>query len=200
MKKDPHPEDFFCKDICELLSEKLQSQKLEYQVKNRIKILKDIIIIKEKNVDNCYLNFNFFEQDIVIYRESDNIRILKHEKSRIKFNRCRDNVIVVPHVIVETKLGVNSHALIAYSTIAEDIKKIFPSAKYFLLIRYTSKHEELRRHGRNFDGIFILENKSRAERKYEKGMLQKDITSNNGIKQEFERFLNEVTTALKRKN
>lgn len=194
MKRDIRPENIFCEDVCELLLEKLQLQKLGYKVKTGIKILKDVMITRE-NADNYYIRFNFFEQDITIYRDT----IPKPKEKLIKFFKTRDNEIVIPLVIIEGKLGVGSHALIAYSKIAEDIKKIFTSVKYFLLIRSTTKSEELlERHGQNFDGIFRLENKPWGKRKYKKGNLRKDIESEESIKLAFERLLREVETALKK--
>jgi len=194
LKRDIRPENIFCEDVCELLLEKLQLQKLGYKVKTGIKILKDVMITRE-NADNYYIRFNFFEQDITIYRDT----IPKPKEKLIKFFKTRDNEIVIPLVIIEGKLGVGSHALIAYSKIAEDIKKIFTSVKYFLLIRSTTKSEELlERHGQNFDGIFRLENKPWGKRKYKKGNLRKDIESEESIKLAFERLLREVETALKK--
>jgi hypothetical protein len=133
-------------------------QELGYDAKTGIKILKDVMVTKE-SAENYYIQFNFFEQDIVMCRDTD--KITKPKDKQIKFHRSdRSNEIVIPRVIIEGKLGVGSHALITYSKIAEDIKKIFPFVKYFLLIRSTEKREELlRRHGQNFDDIFKLENK-----------------------------------------
>lgn len=126
MKRDIRPENIFCEDVCELLLEKLQLQKLGYKVKTGIKILKDVMVTRE-NADNYYISFNFFEQDITIYRDT----IPKPKEKLIKFFKTRDNEIVIPRVIIEGKLGVGSHALIAYSKIAEDIKKIFPLCQIF---------------------------------------------------------------------
>lgn len=197
MKRRIRPENVFCEDVCELLSEKLQLQELGYDAKTGIKILKDVMVTKE-SAENYYIQFNFFEQDIVICRDMD--KITKPKDKQIKFHRSdRSNEIVIPRVIIEGKLGVGSHALITYSKIAEDIKKIFPFVKYFLLIRSTEKREELlRRHGQNFDDIFKLENKRWGKRKYKKGDLKKDIESNKEVRQNFEHFLREVEEVLKR--
>jgi hypothetical protein len=163
-------------------------QELGYDAKTGIKILKDVMVTKESS-ENYYIQFNFFEQDIVICRDMD--KITKPKDKQIKFHRSdRSNEIVIPRVIIEGKLGVGSHAL---------IKKIFPFVKYFLLIRSTEKREELlRRHGQNFDDIFKLENKRWGKRKYKKGDLKKDIESNKEVGQNFEHFLREVKEVLKR--
>ena len=194
MKRRMRPENIFCEDVCELLSRKLQLQELGYNAKTGIKVLKDVMVTKG-SAEDYHIQFNFFEQDIVIYRDMDTIP--KPEGKRIKFHRS--NEIVIPRVIIEGKLGVGSHALITYSKIAEDIKKIFPFVKYFLLIRSTEKGEELiRRHGQNFDDIFKLENKRRAKRKYKKGDLKRDIESNKEVRQNFKHFLCEVKKVLKK--
>jgi len=182
------PEDVFCEDVINLL--KTHIQNLGYTVKSSVKILKDIIVTKKEN--QYQVQFGFFDQDIVIYKD----KMPTSEVKWIRFhNTAAKENIIIPLVIVEVKLHVGSHTIIAYSEIARDIKNIFPFVKYYLLIRGTTKEEELlRRHGRNFDGIFKLETVD--YRGYKEGTFQQDLMSKPDLKNKFEHFLEKVRSAL----
>lgn len=182
------PEDVFREDVINLLSIHLQD--LGCNVESSIKILKDIIVTKKEN--QYQIQFGFFDQDIVVYKD----KMPTSEVKWIQFhNTAEKENIVIPLVIVEVKLHVGSHTLIAYSEIARDIKNIFPFVKYYLLIRGTTKEEELlRRHGRNFDGIFKLENTD--YRGYKEGTFQQDLMSKPDLKNKFDDFLKKVRFAL----
>ena len=182
------PEGLFREDVINLL--KTQIQDIGCNIESSIKILKDIILTKKEN--QYQIQFGFFDQDIVIYKD----KMPTSEVKWIRFhNTAEKENIVIPLVIVEVKLHVGSHTIIAYSEIARDIKNIFPFVKYYLLIRGTTKEEELlRRHGRNFDGIFKLENTD--YRGYKKGTFQQDLMDKPVLKNKFEHFLEKVKSAL----
>jgi hypothetical protein len=144
------------------------------------------------------IQFGFFKQDIVIYKDAipipkvEQIKLYKPSKAPAEIAEK----IIIPKLIIEVKLGVNSHQIIAYSEIARDIKNIFPSTKYFLLVRYTTKEEDLRRHGRNFDGIFKLKDASHEDKKYEKGDLLKELKTDESISKKLNQFLEKAEEVL----
>ncbi|MBL4653326.1 MAG: hypothetical protein JKY53_10765 [Flavobacteriales bacterium] len=109
-----------------------------------------------------------FKQDIVFYHKLfdksigyRDAKIISGEESLVNIILEKDNVqntkdVGLPLLIIETKrTQPSSHEIMIYSQKAEQIKSIFPYAKYiFLVFDYVSARTY--RHGVNFDAIFEM--------------------------------------------
>lgn len=199
------------KDLIELLKEKIKCKKIEIESK---KVLRDIVVQKGKK--NGYeLQLGFFDQDIVIYKDSMKVGELKNSPNIKLHNNNKDNnkatfEIIIPKIIIELKYwGVNTHTLIAYSDIAHDIKSIFPKAKYILLLRYKtdSSNNKLLRNSRDIDKIIYFEDYHRNKNKqpeYKKGKFKKTIenksTESKAIQKKFKSLKTYIKEILKEDN
>ncbi len=167
------------------LEHELTKQKL--LIGEKIKILYDITATAE--LGKFVPSLGFLEQDIVIFQEAS----VDHQLSR-HFRMTSDWATVrVPRLVIEVKYnGINSHTLMTYSNIAQRIKGIFSSAKYYLLLRYDNKNSEtLLRHGIGFDRIVLLQRVKGAEwgDSYRSGDFEKQLVTETPLSNRFQKFL-----------
>lgn len=162
------------------------------------KVLRDICCLRRNG--KYELELGFFDQDIVIYEDEIDLSDLPkvdNIKVRNIDHDCR-NSIWVPRIIIELKYnGVTTHGLITYSSIARDIKTIFPNCKYLFVLRYkkTSSDEKLKRNGLNFDNIIYLDSGS-AKDEYKKGDFKSDLENDSGVSSQYQALLKYITDQL----
>jgi len=153
----------FDRDLKRFLERKLILSKYELEIGLKTKILFDIVF-HPRMAGKFYFHLSPTECDLVIYKSllERQIEMWSEIRKRfpeiIEFYRFGENEIVMPIVIIETKNeDMTSHDLLLYSTKADKIKNTFPFVKYFLVCNHTTKLElTLARHGKYFDGIYIL--------------------------------------------
>ncbi|HLD57259.1 MAG TPA: hypothetical protein VJA47_03080 [archaeon] len=167
-------EDIIVKKIAEKLKELLnnyQPLKEKFDVGCHINILKDIEIIpnpdtiRGKKTSKFCLIVGDAEQDIVVYRKDckieipfDNCNIKKAKRSFIKMKNHVPHVII-PYIIFEIKYKkINTHQVTQYSSMAGQMKELFPHLSYSLVIidSFADYSEKVGRHGKNFDKIIPL--------------------------------------------
>jgi len=153
----------FDKDLKRFLEGKLVLSKYELEIGLKTKILMDTVF-HPRIPGKFYFHLSLTECDLVIYKRLWERQtkmwseIKKDFPEIIEFYRFGENEIFMPIIIMETKNeDMDSHNLQLYSAKADKIKNIFPFVKYFLVCNHTTKLElTLARHGRDFDGIYIL--------------------------------------------
>lgn len=157
-------------------------------------ILRDIYFQKDKN-KLPYIQLGLFDQDIVIYDESESIDTMDWAKIngiRTHNNDKLSKKIIVPKVIFELKFnGVNTHTLITYSNIAYDIKSIFPFCKYFLLLYYRagSSNNKFLRNGKSFDHIVFFNDGVAPKKEYKEGQFSEYLKSDQNATSKFKNVI-----------
>ncbi len=183
-------EDMWRGELTELLRDDLLKLNLKLDTRN---ILKDIFYFTDPK--QKYLQLGLFNQDIVIYDESESLDIAGFDKlTGIKFHNIDRKTketgrLVVPKIILELKyIGVNTHTLITYSKIAADIKAIYPNCKYFFVLLYkgNSSHNKLLRNGTSFDKILYFNNGNGEKGNYRYGTFTKQLKSDNEMSEKFD--------------
>lgn len=196
-------------DLIQLLREGIKCKGVKTESK---KVLRDIVVQKGKK--NGYeLQLGFFDQDIVIYKDSMKVGELKNSPNIKLHNNNKDNnkatfEIIIPKIIIELKYwGVNTHTLIVYSDIAHDIKSIFPKVKYILLMRYKtdSSDNKLLRNSKDIDKIIYFEDypenkKGKEKSKYSKGNFGKILNRNEAVRKKFNSLKDYIKEILKENN
>ena len=153
----------FDQDLKRFLEDKLVLSEYELEIALKTKILIDTVF-HPRMPGKFYFHLSPTECDLVIYKRlwGRQTEMWSEIKKRfleiIEFYRFGKNEIVMPIIIIETKNeDMTSHDLLLYSAKADKIKNIFPFVKYFLVCNHTTKLElTLARHGKYFDGIYIL--------------------------------------------
>lgn len=174
INKNKRKEDVIVKGITDKLKDMIKNEekyyKIPIKVSDHLNILKDITALPNNRNKNgkWELIFGNAEQDIVVYLDDTNEKykieipfnndIVKATKSFPKESEKHKSYCVIPYVIFEVKYNnLNTHQITVYSSVASQIKNIFPHVMYNLLIIKTSKTDQtLLRHGKNFD-LFIVE-------------------------------------------
>lgn len=166
-------EDKFRNKVYLFFRKKLKESKLRNSVEvlQKIQVLKDITLINDKvrfmrKNTRWSLIMGFQNQDIV-FASTTYIPRYRFEKSDIiDFSRCPDK-IVIPLAICELKIGssLNTHQLLVYSQIAQEIKYLHPFCKYYLIVNLGRNFfgETLARQTKKFDAVFLNWKKDKNE-------------------------------------
>lgn len=171
IKSTYESETAFDRDLKKFLQSKLTLLEYELEIGLKTKILLDVVF-HPRISSRFYLHLSPTECDLVIYKRLGERQITMWSEIRkrfpeiIEFYRFGENEIVMPLVILETKNErMTSHDLLLYSTKADKIKSIFPFVKYLLVCNYATKLElTIARHGKYFDGVYILHRKQQGIR------------------------------------
>jgi hypothetical protein len=196
-KKD-RDEELWNKDLIKAISDEIKTEFPNATI-FKGKILKDIFLYKDEK-RGYQLQFGFVDQDIVIHDETMDISDFKPVKNIFLHNN-KDNQdnLVIPKIICELKYnGITSHGLITYSNYASDIKSIFPECKYMLALRFkkSSSENKLFRHGKNFDKIIFLSDKS-AKGSYSPGQFLVELKIDPNLRERFIEFVEEIKSTLR---
>ena len=154
-------ENDFSKEVVKFFSGKLAQSGLDrtIAVAEKIKILKDFTIGKDTN-GHWRLIIGFQEQDIVFYTPIHSIRMSDFQSNIMTISRGSDPIII-PLLICELKVGkgTNTHAVIVYSSIATQLKNIFPHCAYYFVMKSNKwrrmQPETILRHSKGFDRVFL---------------------------------------------
>jgi len=182
-------EELFRSDLIKVLEKELAADmsRLELSLGQQVKILTDLTVGIRGNTFEP--RFNFLEQDVVIFRVAS---VAPQLESYFRMTSDSDT-LRLPHLIIEVKYrGINSHSLMTYTNIANRIKSIFGSTKYYLLLRYDNKSSEtLLRHGGGFDRIVQLETirGTQTTKRYQVGSFLKDLQSDDRLRLKFDMFM-----------
>ena len=163
MKK--YTEDDFSKEVVNFFREKLSQSKWEglVTVEEKVKILKDFTIGKDR-AGQLRLLAGFQQQDIVFSCPAQAIPMaaFKSKVMRIdKYDRTGQTPVTVPLLICELKVGkgVTTHAVIVYSSIAAQLKNIFPHCAYYFVMKSNEwrgmQPETVLRHSKGFDRVYL---------------------------------------------
>lgn len=191
-------EQLWNNDLIKLLNAELSKDYKKIKVK-RCRVLKDIFMRYHDN--GYFLQLGFFAQDVVIYEDEMNIEEF-YDVEGIKIHNIDKDMgdrICIPKIICELKYdGVNTHSLITYSSIAYDIKSIFPNCKYLLIMHHkgSSSHNKLMRNGKNFDGILYFKDGSANGKKYRAGDFEKELRTNKEMKKRYITLLDHIRATL----
>ncbi len=195
-------EQLWNNDLIHLLETQLRKESKNIKVK-KCRVLKDIFMRLHNG--NYFLQLGFFDQDVVIYEDEMDIEGF-HGVEGIKIHNIdkdmRDH-ICIPKIIFELKYdGINTHTLITYSSIAADIKSIFPNCKYLLILLHkgNSSHNKLMRNGKNFDGIMYFNDGSANKKKYRPGDFERELKKNKEIRKRYNTLLGHIKATLASSN
>src|SRR5574341_902226 len=78
-----------------------------------------------------------------------------------KYDKTGQKKIVIPFVVCELKIGskTNTHSLITYASISNQLKSIFPHCAYYFVMDSNQKRrmkpETVLRHSKGFDRVFL---------------------------------------------
>jgi len=155
----------FSKKVVEFFRSHLSEAGLDgvITVQERVKILKDLTIGKDRN-ERWRLLAGFQQQDIVFYCPDHSIPMadFKSEVVRVdKYDRTGQTPVIVPLAICELKIGyrTNTHALITYSSISSQLKNIFPHCAYYFILDSNEDRgmqpETVLRHSKGFDRVYL---------------------------------------------
>lgn len=194
-KQKPQNERLWNEDLFELLENEFP----KLRIFKRKKILRDITVQKKEKTNEFELQLGFFEQDIVICGKNDDINLPKKVPIKIHNNNSSEqNKIMIPSIIIELKYdGVDTHGIIKYSTIASNLKSIFPKCKYVFALRYNSGcgDNKLLRDGINFDNILYFEN-SYKKSDYYKGQFKEEIKKSTEIKKKWKSLIRFIRSTM----
>lgn len=133
------------------------------KVQERIKILKDLTIGKDRDGD-WRLIAGLQQQDLVFFAPHASIPMSDFRSKCVridKYDRTGEKPIIIPLVVCELKIGslVNTHALITYASISNQLKSIFPHCAYYFIMDSNQecgmKPETVLRHSKGFDRVFL---------------------------------------------
>lgn len=185
-------------DLIGLLETQLKKESKNIKIK-KCRVLRDIFMRFHNN--DYFLQLGFFDQDVVIYENCMNIEEFYGVKGIKIHNIDRDmrDQICIPKIILELKYdGINTHTLITYSSIAADIKSIFPNCKYLLVLLHkgSSSHDKLMRNGKNFDGILYFNDGSASKKDYRPGDFERELNKNTEIRKRYNALLGHIKATL----
>jgi hypothetical protein len=170
------------------LSHDLRDQSL--QIDQSVRVLSDLTVSMEGNAFTP--SFNFLEQEIVIFgTASVDAQLASYFRRASALEQ-----LVLPRVVIEVKYnGITSHTLMTYTTIANRIKAIFGSTRYYLVLRYDNKSSAtLLRHGMGFDRIAQLQMVSgrRGQRpipRYATGDFQRHLQTDSSLREKLDQLI-----------
>lgn len=150
-------EDAFSEVAVRFFKRKLATSEFSnVSVERKLNILKDFTFVKDKRGWDPF--YGSQEQDVVFYRDVLDPEILHHPIHGIGTSGRK---LVAPLVICELKLGgtIDTHQILTYARISEEIKSIFPHMAYFLVLD-SSEARRLRpatisRQAKGFDRVFL---------------------------------------------
>ena len=180
-------ENDFSKAVLEFLKGKLEKYDKTLRVNEKMQVISGFTIGKERHGEWKVIAGSL-QQDIVIYR--DRIPFKKFQTEILKMTRKagtvsdivptdgedNDRDVVIPLVVVELKIGKSlvTHGFITYSSIAQQIKNVFPHLNYFFALDSNETRnvtpETVLRYTKGFDRVFLEWGK-------EKEILWQDVES-----------------------
>lgn len=148
----------FSKKVKIFLEEKLKQKGYSLiKISERVNILNNLTVGKIKS--EWKIVFGFLEQDIILYRDEMDVDELKSDKIFIP-RGTKDKKIIIPLAICELKIGknINTHQFITYSSIAREVKSVFPHCAYYFVSGETKREfsdATLLRHTKGFDRVYL---------------------------------------------
>jgi len=167
---DQVTEEAFSQEVLAFFRLRLAKSRFAGRVEaaEKVKVLKDLTV---GNVDGTWrLVAGVQQQDVVFYCPTDSFDYRDFKsKAMLDIKKYRGRRIHVPLAICELKTGdknMNTHVMITYSSIAEQLKTVFPHCQYHFVMRTNARsftQETFLRHCKGFNRVFTEWSRDRDE-------------------------------------